>query len=126
MLVKLDENLGARGAAILRGAGWDVSTVAMQDLCGASDATLIEICRVEGRVLITLDLDFANTLRLPPRRYGGIVVLRLQAPVRRAAIEGALQRLVLLAATRSPAGRLWIIDETRIREFEGRDPDDGG
>jgi hypothetical protein len=48
---KLDENLGNRGSALLRNAGHDVSTVTEQDLCGASDATLVEVCRVEVRSL---------------------------------------------------------------------------
>lgn len=60
--LKLDENLGLRGIAILRGAGLEVSTVLEQALCAAADATLAEVCRIEGRVLVSLDKDFANTL----------------------------------------------------------------
>jgi predicted nuclease of predicted toxin-antitoxin system len=123
MRVKLDENLGKRGEEILRGAACDVQTVVAQELCSAADATLIEICRVEARVLISLDKDFANTLRFRPSRFAGIVVLRLPEPLRREDIHDALSRFLSLSKTRSPVGKLWLVDSTRIREFAEETPD---
>ncbi|MDP9193546.1 MAG: DUF5615 family PIN-like protein [Acidobacteriota bacterium] len=102
---------------MLRDRGWDVATVAEQDLCSVADATLIEVCRVEDRWLISFDTDFANTLRFPPSRYKGIAVLRLHEPVSLSDIENALIRVVRLAATRDPIGRLWIVSADRIREY---------
>jgi hypothetical protein len=43
--LKLDENLGRRGADLLRRADHDVATVAEQELRSSSDARLIDICR---------------------------------------------------------------------------------
>ena len=77
MKFKLDENLGKRAAEILRAACYDTATVPDQELCGAADKMLIEICRAEGRCLITLDLEFGNPLVFNPADYPGIVVLRL-------------------------------------------------
>jgi predicted nuclease of predicted toxin-antitoxin system len=61
--IKLDENLGNRAIELFKEAGHEVITVSEQDLGGATDDELIETCRTEGRVLVTLDLDFSNVLR---------------------------------------------------------------
>jgi predicted nuclease of predicted toxin-antitoxin system len=118
---KLDENLGVRAIELLQAAGHDVETVVGEDLGGASDEELIGICGAEGRVLITLDLDFANVLRFPPSRHAGIVVLRVPHLVELGAIHQRT-RVLLEAVEREgePAGRLWIVERDRIREY---DPD---
>jgi len=36
----------------------------------------MRFCALEGRCLITLDLDFVDVLRFPPRTGAGTVVLR--------------------------------------------------
>ena len=60
--VKLDENLGAMGAVFLKAAGFDVATVADQNLLSTPDADLARICATEGRCLVTLDRDFYDPL----------------------------------------------------------------
>lgn len=79
MKLKLDENLGRRAATMLRTAGFDVAIVPEEGLCSASDQQLLEICRQEGRCLVTLDLGFGNPLRFPPASYPGIAVLQSAA-----------------------------------------------
>ncbi len=66
MKLKLDENLGNRGAELFRAAGHEVATVSEQLLTSASDEKLINTCHAEQRCLITLDLDFSNPLRFAP------------------------------------------------------------
>ncbi len=119
MKAKLDENLGARGMEVLRNGGCDVATVVEQGLCASSDERLIEVCRAEGRVLVTLDKGFSSILRFPPERFRGIVVLRLPEPLMPGTIDHALRRVLAASSGRSLAGRLWIVDAHRIREFQG-------
>jgi predicted nuclease of predicted toxin-antitoxin system len=75
VLIKLDENLGERGRKLFADAGHDVATVADQGLSGADDRRVIEVCGVERRCLVTLDLDFSNPFVFPPEQYAGIAVL---------------------------------------------------
>ncbi|MBI2461624.1 MAG: DUF5615 family PIN-like protein [Candidatus Rokubacteria bacterium] len=76
MNLKLDENLGERGASLFRSEGHDVATVPGQGMSSARDHDLIAACQAERRCLVTLDLDFSNPLVFPPRDYSGIAVLR--------------------------------------------------
>jgi len=73
--LKLDENLGTRGAELFDQAGHDVSTVPQEGLCSSPDKKLLEICRAQKRCLITLALEFGNPLIFRPEDYSGIAVL---------------------------------------------------
>jgi predicted nuclease of predicted toxin-antitoxin system len=114
--VKLDENLGRRGADLLCQAGHEVATVPEQSLCSATDRELIEACRREGRCLVTLDLDFANPLVFPPRNQPGVAVLRLPHKPTPLDLELALQTLIAALVEKPVSGKLWIVEKGRIRE----------
>ena len=121
-LIKLDENLGRRGAALLRDAGHDVATVFDQGLTSASDRALIQVCRAEHRVLVTLDMDFANPLVFKPADYAGIAVLRLPRRASRADLLDATRTLIGGLAQESISGKLWMVERGMIREYR---PDEG-
>ena len=117
MKIKLDENLGERGANLFRAVGHDVATVPTENLQGASDRQLIEVCRAEQRCLITLDLDFSNPMVFWPRDYAGIAVLRLPPKATDPDLWDACDLLIKGLQQASIIGRLWIVQRGQIREY---------
>ena len=90
MKIKLDENLGEAGASFLKAAGCDVATVAEQRLLSAPDADIVRACTAEQRCLVTLDKDFSDPVRYPPRESAGIIVVRLAASETSPSSRGAV------------------------------------
>ena len=64
MLFKVDENLHADAAELLRLAGHDAVTVLDQGLRGHADGEIADVCRIEQRAIVTLDLDCSTILPL--------------------------------------------------------------
>ena len=114
MRFKIDENLPLVAKATILEVGHDCHSVYDEGIDGGSDAELIEACRREGRVLVTLDLDFADIIRYPPTDCAGIVILRLpdQSPP---CICSRLQELLGVIARMEMKGHLVIAAPTRIR-----------
>jgi predicted nuclease of predicted toxin-antitoxin system len=115
--IKLDENLGNRGAAMFRAAGYDAATVFEERLTSAADEKVIKACRVEGRCLVTLDRDFANPFLFNPAEFSGIAVLRLPKTVTRNSLSESLETLLSGLAKSDIRGRLWIVERRRIRVY---------
>ena len=120
MKAKLDENLGRSCAAMLAASGHDISTIPEQGMSSWPDEQVLEACHREGRALVTLDLDFSNPIRFPPDGTPGIIVLRLPSPVTLGQLKAALGALDAALASRSVAGKLWIVQPGAVREYEGQ------
>jgi predicted nuclease of predicted toxin-antitoxin system len=114
MKFKTDENLPTEAADLLRAAGHDAVTVGEQRLGGSVDATVGSVCQREGRVLVTLDLDFADIQTYPPDRYPGFVVLRLVRQDK-ARVLRVIARTIPLLMSEAVAGRLWIVEDHQVR-----------
>jgi len=119
--LKLDENLGLRWVAHLRDAGHDVDTVHDENLLGADDRTVLGAAVEAGRALVTLDLDFSNPLRFPPAVTAGIAVLRVSDRPGLDEIDAVVQRLTEALAAGEVNGHLWVIDASRVRQYQPPD-----
>ncbi len=121
MRFKVDENLPVEVADLLRRDRYDALTVLEQHLGGSPDSDLAQVCQREGRVLITLDLDFADIRRYPPADYPGVVVLRPDLQTIPTLLHLTTGVTALLA--REPIeGYLWLVDERRVRIRGGGAP----
>jgi predicted nuclease of predicted toxin-antitoxin system len=78
MKFKVDENLPVETTTLLKAAGHDALSVFDQDLEGKADSQISDICKVEKRILVTLDLDFADIRAYPPEEFPGIIAFRLR------------------------------------------------
>ena len=114
MQFKTDENLPIEVTELLRNAGYGAMSVLEQELGGEGDLVLDEVCTKEGRILVTLDTDFADIRLYPPSKAPGYVVLRLKQQDRYSVIE-LMERLIPMFGQEQLENRLWVVDEQKVR-----------
>lgn len=114
MRFKIDENLPIDLADLLVQAGHEATTVLGQNLGGAQDATIASVCQQEDRVLVTLDVDFADIRTYPPEQFPGLIVLRLRQQDKPYVLS-VFRRLLPLFEREPLTRHLWIVEDQRIR-----------
>lgn len=124
MKLKLDENVDLRVVTFLRLAGHDVETVPNQGLTSATDVELINVCRQEERCLVTADRGFGNRMRFNPSEYAGIVVIRLTSRANFTEWREAIETLILGLEQAEVFGKLWIILQGTIQEYQPTEPEE--
>jgi predicted nuclease of predicted toxin-antitoxin system len=75
--VKVDEDLPAEIADLVRTADHDAKIVCDQGHTGLSDDQLWPKVQQEARMLVTADKSFANARSYPPGSHAGVVLFRL-------------------------------------------------
>ena len=111
---KLDENIPREAEALFHNAGYDCHSILSENLAGCGDGKLIDVCRQEQRVLITLDLDFSDMRLFPPSAHVGIWILR-PASQSVMGIVKLIERGLHMLKTEPTDRRLWIVENERVR-----------
>ncbi|HVR72686.1 MAG TPA: DUF5615 family PIN-like protein [Planctomycetota bacterium] len=114
MRFKIDENLPKELVRCLEAAGHEADSVSDEGLSGSADRIIASECIREGRVLVTLDMDFADVRTHAPALHRGLIVLRL-ARQDRAFILSVFERIIPLLTEGELAQKTWIVEADRIR-----------
>ena len=114
MKLFLDENLSSLHAAKLRFDGHDACAAVEVGLAGATDEQILRFAVDNGRVIVTLDADFANVIRFPPESTLGIIRMKVHPPTEDR-IGKTIQRALSLLRNTDLTGCLAVIDEHKIR-----------
>ncbi|MCU0326674.1 MAG: DUF5615 family PIN-like protein [Spirosomaceae bacterium] len=116
MKFKLDENFGNRTKNIFLNAGFDADTVLDEEINGFPDNDIYNTVIKENRTLVTLDLDFSNTINYPPETTKGIIVVRPPHPISLKTLETLINQLIThIKKENNPDGQLWILELGRVR-----------
>jgi predicted nuclease of predicted toxin-antitoxin system len=114
MRFKTDENLPVELTELLSQHQHDVRSVQDQQMAGQGDPQIARVCQVEGRALVTCDLDFADIRAYPPEDYHGIIILRPAVQAVSSLLR--LMNRALSLIDREPLdGCIWVVDDHRVR-----------
>jgi predicted nuclease of predicted toxin-antitoxin system len=114
MKLLMDENMPREAADLLRNLGHDVKSIRDLNLQGTKNGDIYRLIQAEERMLVTLDLDFANILNYPTQTHPGIIVLRVRVQ-NPPSIVATLQRFLQQVTPDRLKGNLTIVDEFRYR-----------
>ena len=76
MKLKLDENLSRHLKPVLIELGQDVLTAADENLLSHPDTEIAQAAKDEQRMLMTLDVEFADLRKYPPGSHPGVILFR--------------------------------------------------
>ena len=76
MKLKLDENLSRYLKPALIELGHDVLTAADENLLARPDTEIAQAAKDEQRMLLTLDVEFADLRKYPPGSHPGVILFR--------------------------------------------------
>lgn len=114
MRFKTDENLPIEVVELLRQHQHDALSVPEQQMAGQTDPLVAQVCRSEGRALVTCDLDFSDIRAYPPQDYPGLIVLR-PAVQTISSLLRLMNRALPLLGQEPLAGHIWIVDDHQVR-----------
>ncbi len=109
MKIKLDENISRHLKFVIIQKGHECVTAEDEGLLSKTDVEVGAVAKTEGRMLFTLDLEFANLRKFPPGSHPGVVLFRPQSmgPL---AVNRFITQFIEEADLSSLSGCLVIVD----------------
>ncbi len=114
MRLKLDENLSRHLKASLSSLQHDVLTAAEEDLPSQPDTVVSAAARREGRILLTLDVEFGDLRKYPPGTHPGIILFRPRTLGPRA-VNRFTESFMQCTDLKHVTGCVVIVEPDRIR-----------
>ena len=114
MKIKLDENLSRHLKPVLADLEHDVLTAADENLLSRPDTEVAAASIKEGRMLFTLDVEFADLRKYPPGTHPGIILFRPPSfgPL---TVNKFIADFVRSANLEELVSSVAIVDPTRVR-----------
>jgi len=114
MRLKLDENLSRHLKASLQHLGHEAETAGEEGLLSRPDIDVAATAASEGRMLLTLDLDFSDARKYPPGSHPGIVLFRpgSMGPL---TVNALVEAFVGATNLEDLVGCLVVVDPDRVR-----------
>ena len=114
MKLKLDENLSRHLKTRLNDLGHDVSTTADENLLSQPDTVVAAAAYAEGRILLTLDIEFADLRKYQPGTHPGIVLFRPSSfgPL---TVNRYVENFVRDTDLEKLQGCVVVVDSTKVR-----------
>ncbi|HXF84044.1 MAG TPA: DUF5615 family PIN-like protein [Anaerolineales bacterium] len=109
-----DECVYATTTKTLREWGHDVVTAQEAGLTGHEDDELLQYAIQQGRILISIDMDFSNALRFIPSSHSGIIILKIR-PSKLDATHQVLRQFLEHYPEEEIHRSLVIIDQSKYR-----------
>lgn len=112
--VLLDQGLPRSAAGLLRALGWDVQHVSERGMSQATDATIIDLARLEARVVVTLDADFHALLAVSGASTPSVMRIRMEG-LKAEQLVSLMQRVFALAGNDLETGAMVTVQDENIR-----------
>ena len=114
MKLLLDMGLAPRTASFLRTAGHDAVHLSEQNLQRLPDEQIVQKAVVEGRVVVTFDLDFSAIVALQRLAQPSVILFRLEE-FTTDRVNLMLQDLLALHEKSLQSGAIIVVEPDRIR-----------
>ena len=114
MKLKLDENLSRHLKPVLIGFGHDVLTAADENLLSRPDTEIASAAKKEKRMLLTLDIEFADLRKYPPGSHPGVILFR-PLSLSPLSVNAFIADFIRRSELEKLAGCIAVVDPVHVR-----------